>query len=457
MVDASCHLGGHSFDPLALDFDLCPGNGCVVGGAVEIDDQVLASKYADEFEFEERCEWYARLGFAEDEDVPVEDDTPEPLDESSSQPEGRKPLWRQALGRVAYTDFFGMFEPPFRFGSPWGASEDASHARVIVLGKEINEKLFGGQDSVGKSVRLDGNDYRVVGVLGDWNLRFRYYDVTNGAFADPDEFFIPFTTAIDLKQRASGNNSCFSPSGDGWDAYLDSDCVWIQMWVQLDSAHGLEEYKSFLDNYVNEQKKLGRFQRPLNNRLLDVNGWMKDQEVVSRDMEVQTGLAFAFLIVCLVNTAGLLLAKFLRRSSEIGVRRALGAPRAAIYAQFLTEGGMIGLAGGVLGLVLTGIGVAVMLAILAIFKYSGLIVAPLLPTGSPASCRCCSRRCRSWTSSPRARPTPTWSGTWRRPPTRTPPARRNPAAGVRGSRCRPRACRRIRTCSVDHARIASTR
>ncbi len=54
----------------------------------------------------------------------------------------------------------------------------------------------------------------------------------------------------------------------------------------------------------------------------------------------------------------MLLAKFLRRSSEIGVRRALGAPRAAIYAQFLTEGGMIGLAGGVLGLVLTGIGVA---------------------------------------------------------------------------------------------------
>jgi putative ABC transport system permease protein len=129
------------------------------------------------------------------------------------QPENPEIKPFRALGRVAYTDFFGMFEPPFRFGSPWGASEDASHARVIVLGKEINEKLFGGQDSVGKSVRLDGNDYRVVGVLGDWNLRFRYYDVTNGAFADPDEFFIPFTTAIDLKQRASGNNSCFSPAG----------------------------------------------------------------------------------------------------------------------------------------------------------------------------------------------------------------------------------------------------
>jgi putative ABC transport system permease protein len=64
------------------------------------------------------------------------------------------------------------------------------------------------------------------------------------------------------------------------------------------------------------------------------------------------------LLVCLVNTAGLLLAKFLRRSSEIGVRRALGAQRLSIYAQFLTEAGIIGLTGGVLGLLLTGVGVA---------------------------------------------------------------------------------------------------
>lgn len=284
------------------------------------------------------------------------------------QPENPEIKPFRALGRVAYTDFFGMFEPPFRFGSPWGASEDASHARVIVLGKEINEKLFGGQDSVGKSVRLDGNDYRVVGVLGDWNLRFRYYDVTNGAFADPDEFFIPFTTAIDLKQRASGNNSCFSPSGDGWDAYLDSDCVWIQMWVQLDSAHGLEEYKSFLDNYVNEQKKLGRFQRPLNNRLLDVNGWMKDQEVVSRDMEVQTGLAFAFLIVCLVNTVGLLLAKFTRKAGEIGLRRALGASRRQVFGQYMIESGVVGLSGGLLGLALTGLGLIAVRALYAEYQ-----------------------------------------------------------------------------------------
>ncbi|MGH8115339.1 MAG: ABC transporter permease, partial [Rhodanobacteraceae bacterium] len=63
------------------------------------------------------------------------------------------------------------------------------------------------------------------------------------------------------------------------------------------------------------------------------------------------------LNVCLMNTMGLLLAKFLRRSGEIGIRRALGASRTAIHAQFLIEAGVIGVGGGVLGLLLTAVGV----------------------------------------------------------------------------------------------------
>jgi putative ABC transport system permease protein len=78
---------------------------------------------------------------------------------------------------------------------------------------------------------------------------------------------------------------------------------------------------------------------------------------VPDDTRVAFFLAFGLLLVCVVNTAGLLLAKFLRRSGEIGVRRALGAPQRAIYAQFLSEAGMVGLAGGILGLLFTTLGV----------------------------------------------------------------------------------------------------
>jgi putative ABC transport system permease protein len=67
-------------------------------------------------------------------------------------------------------------------------------------------------------------------------------------------------------------------------------------------------------------------------------------------------IAFGFLLVCLVNTAGLLLTKFLRRSMELGVRRALGASRRSIFVQLLVEAGVIGLAGGALGLGLALLG-----------------------------------------------------------------------------------------------------
>lgn len=54
----------------------------------------------------------------------------------------------------------------------------------------------------------------------------------------------------------------------------------------------------------------------------------------------------------------MLLAKFMRRAGEIGVRRALGATRHEIYAQYLMEAAAVGLSGGLLGLLLTALGMS---------------------------------------------------------------------------------------------------
>jgi len=126
--------------------------------------------------------------------------------------------------------------------------------------------------------------------------------------------------------------------------------------VQLDSPARVAEYKSFQENYVNEQKKLGRFPRPMNNRLYNVTEWLENQKVVPKDVEVQVGLSFAFLLVCLVNTVGLLLAKFMRKTGEIGLRRALGASKPQLFSQYIIESGVIGISGGVFGLLLTLVG-----------------------------------------------------------------------------------------------------
>ena len=98
--------------------------------------------------------------------------------------------------------------------------------------------------------------------------------------------------------------------------------------------------------------------RQLNNRLYDVDQWLDRNEVVQKDNRVLIGIALLFLGVCLVNVVGLLLAKFLNAAPLTGLRRALGASRRDIVRQHMTEVLLIGLAGGVLGLLLAVGGLA---------------------------------------------------------------------------------------------------
>ena len=68
--------------------------------------------------------------------------------------------------RVTTADFFTMFEVPFLYGNGWSARADEPAQPVIVLSREENEKLFGGGNSVGRTLRWNDHEFRVVGVLG---------------------------------------------------------------------------------------------------------------------------------------------------------------------------------------------------------------------------------------------------------------------------------------------------
>ena len=59
-----------------------------------------------------------------------------------------------------------MFDVPFIYGTGWSRAEDDAPGAVVVLSRFMNQKLFGGANSVGREVILDGHPYRVVGVIG---------------------------------------------------------------------------------------------------------------------------------------------------------------------------------------------------------------------------------------------------------------------------------------------------
>lgn len=259
--------------------------------------------------------------------------------------------------RATSADFFMMFDTPFLYGTGWDRAADDDHERVVVISRTINEQVFGGGDSTGRTLTMNGANYRVTGVLDEWQPTPKFYDVNNGPFNDSESVYFPLSHSIDLELGSNGNTNCWKPfEGNDWASFLESECVWLQFWVELHGSSERSEYLSFLDAYALSQKELGRFPRPLNNKLSNVMEWMEIEGVVDDDVQVLVGLAGLFLIVCLLNTIGLLLAKIMRRAGDISLRRALGASRRAIFAQYTTEAGIIGVAGGLLGIGVTWLG-----------------------------------------------------------------------------------------------------
>lgn len=259
-----------------------------------------------------------------------------------------------ADSRWTSSDFFVMFDVPFVAGAPWSADDDQRSARVAVIARELAEKLFGTTDVVGRAVRVEGTDLRIVGVTDTWRPTPHYYDLNTDPYGKGELLFVPFTTSRELKLGRSGEMNCWDESPDP--LAVGAPCEWVQFWVELDSSSDAAAYKDFLVHYSEEEKRAGRYERDPNVRLRDVMDWLRFQEVVPKDVRLQLWIALGFLVVCLVNTVGLLLTKFMRRSTEIGVRRALGASKRAIFAQLLVEAGSIGVVGGVLGLALAWLG-----------------------------------------------------------------------------------------------------
>jgi putative ABC transport system permease protein len=263
----------------------------------------------------------------------------------------------QAVARLTTSDFFPMFDVPFRYGGTWDKGADEAAQSVVVLSQQTNQKVFGGRDSVGQTLRLNGQDYKVVGVLADWTPAPKFYDLNNGPFDDPEELFMPYAIGAALQLASAGNVNCWGDKPlNSFQEFLNSECVWIQFWVELRSREQRDNFQSFIDNYAREQKKLGRFPRPLRNQLQHPDEWLKVNRVVGDDNRVLVGLSFMFLAVCLLNMIGLLLAKFLGAAPLVGLRRALGASRATIFRQHLVEVGVIGISGGLLAVAVAALG-----------------------------------------------------------------------------------------------------
>lgn len=265
-------------------------------------------------------------------------------------------------GYAVTADFFRMFEVPMDSGRSWDAADDAQASADVVLSRRLAARLFGTAGGVGRTVRLGGQTYRVVGIVGDWNPQPHFYAgasvnaVSYGG--DAPDVYLPLQRAIGDEVAGSGGYDCLpADSNLDWAARLRSECNWINVWVELRSTNQARAYRQFLEGYAAEQQRTGRWPWSPSVRLRDLGQWLDYVHAVPEEVPLCFVLALGLQLVCLINVVGLLLAKFMRHSGEIGVRRALGASQCAIAAQFMTEGAIVGLGGGALGIALTVWGV----------------------------------------------------------------------------------------------------
>lgn len=270
--------------------------------------------------------------------------------------------------RLVFTDFFEMFNVPFQYGGPWTKAADAKPEQVMVIDDATNQRVFGGENSVGRTLRLGDRNYRVVGVLAPWRPPLRYYDLTRNGAGEPEPVYIPFNLIEPLQIQSAGNNSGWQTTPiNSFQDNLNSERVWLQYWVELPDAAAVGAYEDWMRGYIRDQKKIGRIPRDEYFKLTTIPGLTEEWSLTPTGVKAMSVVSLLFLAVCSLNLVGILLGKFLARVPEVSVRRALGASRAQIFWQHVIECELIGLAGGVVGILLS-LGI---LSLLARFMQNG--------------------------------------------------------------------------------------
>jgi len=275
-----------------------------------------------------------------------------------ARPDGKQS--EQVQGLMAEGPLLQMLGVSLRHGRSWTAADQAARVPVVIIDSDLAVKMFGKENAVGQSVSMGTREFRVIGVSAPWKPRTQFLDLPRNqgnVLGTQEQFFVPAQAALDAGVGPLTAGKC--GKGAAVVSFQSAEvgkCRWLEVWVALDSPSAVSEYQQFVAGYANAQHAAGRFVYPPNVRLFGVHAWMTSNQVVPDDVGLNLGLAGAFLLLCLVNVAGLLAARFLRRQADVTIRRALGASRSEVFAQHVVETGLLGVFGGVLALPLTWLG-----------------------------------------------------------------------------------------------------
>jgi putative ABC transport system permease protein len=227
-----------------------------------------------------------------------------------------------------------------RLGAFFDASAVDARERVVVLGSEIADKSFGQNDPLGKSVKISGQSFRVIGVMEP---------VGTQSFQNVDkQVYMPVTAALDLYNKKYLTRIAVRTS-----VPLDQAKMRIQL--ALRDSHNLDNPQGDLakdDFTVTTQEDAVR----------------SASEVTNILQILLSSIAAISLVVGGIGIMNIMYVSVTERVKEIGLRMAIGARKADVLRQFLVEAVMLTSLGGVLGIAL-GVSLAYLgIAIISTFQ-----------------------------------------------------------------------------------------
>ena len=234
-------------------------------------------------------------------------------------------------------------------GAMFSTQDVAEHRRVVVIGPTIVTNLFGGQSPVGQSVRVNGTTFQVVGVTRAKG--------SNGIQDQDDVVLAPLTAVQDT---LSGYGALSSIT------------------IQATSSKTLDAAQAEVTSILTDRHDVAD---PMNPGF-QVTNQGAVREASDESTQVFTTLLGAVAAISLlvggIGVMNIMLVSVTERTREIGIRKAIGARRAHILTQFLTEavlvslfGGLAGVTIGVLGSQFEIAGVAPVIAVYSIFLAFG--------------------------------------------------------------------------------------
>lgn len=212
--------------------------------------------------------------------------------------------------RFTTRNFFGFFEVPLSRGRIWSEQEEQQGDPVVVLGSQIAEELFPMVDPIGASVNIGGTGYRVIGVIAAWDPAPRFYDMSIGSFMRSDQAYLPLASVRTASSDLGVPRLCVGGASATPPAHLlDADCSWLTPWFLAQDAAavpGLSQRVSAAASLALRDSGRKDF------RVLDVHQILAAADVVPVSVKAFTVLGLSFLILCIINAAGMQLSRLLR-------------------------------------------------------------------------------------------------------------------------------------------------